>query len=409
MKWLGASAIALLSAATASTVGGCSGGGNSSVFTGGTPTGGAPSGTGSGSGSGGSLTGTGGITVPGSDAGSTTGTGGGGLLRDAACVSSAIRGDQRPVTLYFMMDNSQSMTTVDPGQTLSRWAIISDAVPAFAADPANAGLFAGLDFFPEPGAGGGGRNGGGADCTITTYEMPNVPIDVLPGPANAQANAFATAIAGRMLGGGGTPTTPALQGAIEFSANWQIAHPERTVSVVFVTDGIPNGCNSSVANAAMAAAAGLAGTPSIKTYVLGVGPEVMNNLDPVAMAGGTGTAYVVTMGGAAALSAALAAIKGTTVTCDYNIPVLDGGQVDFTAVNVQITVGSTGAPTLLGQVASAAACGSGGGWYYDRPVPPGVPPPTTITLCPQSCSAVEGTTGSQLDVLLGCKTTPRVN
>jgi hypothetical protein len=307
-----------------------------------------------------------------------------------------------------MMDNSQSMNTIDPGQTLSRWAIISQAVPAFAADPANAGLFAGLDFFPEAGTGGGG-NGGGANCAITAYEMPNVPIDVLPGAGNAQANGFATAIAGRTLGGGGTPTTPALQGAIEFSRNWQIGHPERTVSVVFVTDGIPNGCNSTVQNAAMAAAAGLAGTPPIKTYVLGVGPEVMNNLDPVAMAGGTGQSYVVTAGGAAALSAALAAIKGTTVTCDYNIPVLDGGQIDFGSVNVRTTIGPTGMPTLLGQVPSASACGSGDGWYFDNPFPPGMPPPTTITLCPQSCSAVQNTMGSQLDVLLGCKTTPRVN
>src|SRR5439155_15165821 len=126
-------------------------------------------------------------------------------------------------------------------------------------------------FFPEAGTGGGGR-GGTASCLITDYEMPNVPIDVLPGAGNAQANAFMTAINGRTLGGGGTPTVPALAGAIAFSAMWQTAHPERNVYVVFVTDGLPNGCNSTVADAAAAAAAGLAGTPSIKTYVLGVGP-----------------------------------------------------------------------------------------------------------------------------------------
>jgi hypothetical protein len=375
-----------------------------------TGTAGTSTGSGSGtSGTGTSSTSTGGVIMTGGrDAASGAG---GGLLGDAACVSTAIRGDQRPVTLYFMMDNSQSMTTIDPGQTLSRWQIISDAVPAFAADPANAGLFAGLDFFPEPAPGGGGGRGGTALCAPTDYENPNVPIDVLPGASNAQAMAFATAISGRTLGGGGTPTTPALQGALAFSAMWQTAHPERTVSVVFVTDGIPNGCSSTVANAAMAAAAGLAGTPStpsIKTYVLGVGPEVVANLDPVAMAGGTGTAYVVTMGGAAALSAALAAIKGTTVTCDYNIPTPSGGgTIDFGLVNVQTTIGPTGAPTLIGRVDNAGACGTGPGWYFDHPVP-GVPPPTKITLCPGSCGPVQTTPGSQLDVLLGCKTEPRV-
>jgi hypothetical protein len=188
---------------------------------------------------------------------------------------------------------------------------------------------------------------------------------------------------------------------------WQTAHPERDVDVVFVTDGLPNGCNSTVAGAADAAAAGLAGTPSIKTYVLGVGPEVVANLDPVAMAGGTGTAYVVTMGGAAGLAAALAAIKGTTVTCDYNLPRLDAGALDFNAVNVRTTVGTMGTPMLIGQVANAAACGSGPGWYYDNPVPPGVPAPTKITLCPGACNPLQTTPGSQLDVLLGCKTEPR--
>jgi hypothetical protein len=66
-----------------------------------------------------------------------------------------------------MMDNSGSMETEDPGQNLSRWEIISAAVPAFAGDPASAGLMAGLDFFPEPAMGGGGGGGGGnPSCLI---------------------------------------------------------------------------------------------------------------------------------------------------------------------------------------------------------------------------------------------------
>jgi hypothetical protein len=296
-----------------------------------------------------------------------------------------------------MMDNSGSMNTIDPGQTLSRWDIVKDAVPGFAHDPANAGLMAGLDFFPEPGMPGGGRNGGGGGGN-----------DVLPGAGNVQADAFTTAIAGRMLGNG-TPTLPALQGALAAAATWQTAHPERTVYVVFVTDGLPNGCNSTVANAAAAAAAALAGTPSIKTYVLGVGPEVVANLDPIALAGGTNAAYVVTMGGAAGLSAALAAIKGSIITCDYSLPSLDGGQLDFRAVNVQTRIGPMGTPNLINQVPSTSACGTGDGWYYDNPVPPGVPAPTKITLCPTSCDALQATPGGQLDVLLGCKTEPRVN
>src|SRR5258705_4748918 len=146
-----------------------------------------------------------------------------------------------------MMDNSGSMNTVDPGQSLSRWEIISAAVPAFAADPANAGLMAGLDFFPEPGMGGGGGGGSNPSCLVTDYQNPNVPIDVLPGAANAQADAFTTAISGRSLSGG-TPTLPVLLRALAFAAQWQAAHPEPNAYVVFVTDRMPHCWNSTVAN-----------------------------------------------------------------------------------------------------------------------------------------------------------------
>src|SRR5437764_15290315 len=114
MRYLGAKATVFLCILGASWVGGCGGGGSPSVFgASGTGTAGTPTGTGTGAGAGTSST-TGGMIITAPDA--ATG-GGGGLLGDAACVSTAIRGDQRPVTLYFMMDNSQSMSTIDPGQT----------------------------------------------------------------------------------------------------------------------------------------------------------------------------------------------------------------------------------------------------------------------------------------------------
>jgi hypothetical protein len=321
---------------------------------------------------------------------------GGILTSDAACLSAERQGEQRPVALFFMMDSSGSMNTTDPGQTQSRWEIISAAVPAFINAPENAGIWAGLDFFPEQGMGGGNNN---VSCMLPDYQNPNVPVDILPGPNNAL---FAAAITGRNLGNG-TPTTPALQGAIVSAQAWQRLHPEQIVSVVFMTDGQPNGCQSTIPNASAAAAAGLVGTPPIRTYVLGVGVEAAN-LDAIAMAGGTNMAYLVTMGGAAALTTALNAIKGTAITCDYSVPMQPGQQLDFEAVNVQARVGRLGNPSLIGQVASAAACGLGDGWYYDRPVVQGGPPPTSITLCPNTCEPLKMQQGSELKVLLGCKT-----
>jgi hypothetical protein len=383
--------------------------------TGGTSGGGAAgAGVGASLGTGGGAAGSSGssaitITNPGTDGG-----GNNMLNPDAACVATAMQGEQRPVALFFMMDNSGSMTTIDRGETQTRWELISTAVPAFLANPANVGLYAGLDFFPEVlmADAGAGRNGGGnnnannASCNVADYENPNVPIGIIPGPNNAQVNAFGTAINTRVVQGQ-TPTTPALEGALHSASLWQTAHPEMSTFVVFMTDGQPNGCNSSVANAAAAAAAGVGGTPAIKTYVLGVGPQV-GNLDAIAVGGGTGpTAYLVATGGADALTATLNLIKGTAVSCSYKVPTTSGAALDFAKVNVQTTVGPSGTPTLVDRVDGLAACGTQSGWYYDQPIDGGAPP-TTITLCPSACAPLTATNGSSLQILIGCKAVTRI-
>lgn len=336
-------------------------------------------------------------------------SGSGGLIADAACVATARQGERRPVALLIMMDNSGSMNTRDPGQTLTRWELISAAVPAFLAAPTNAGIFAGLDFFGEPlqaanDAGGGGGNNNQVSCVVTDYENLNVPIDIVPGANNSQVDAFTTAITTRRVNGN-TPTTPALQGALVSATAYQVAHPELVVAVVFVTDGQPQGCNNNnVANAAAAAAAAAGGAPAVRTYVLGVGPET-GNLDAIAVGGGTGpNAFLVTTGGADALTTTLEAIKGSALSCDYNVPMIPGQQLDYTAVNVQTRTGAGAGPAILDQVANANACGTGTGWYYDVPVTANGPAPTTISLCPASCDPLKATPGSELQVLIGCAT-----
>jgi hypothetical protein len=409
MVWLGSLGLSAIALGCSASDVSASGSGSSIGAGGGAANGGAAGAVGNAGSAGTGVAGGGGtsVIVTGPISG---GQGGGTLNADAACLAQAQQGEQRPIALLFMVDNSQSMNTVDRGQTQSRWNIIRAAVPAFLSAPENAGLWVGLDFFSEPlrvDAGGGGQGNNNTSCNVVDYENLNVPVDVLPGGNNAQVNALTTAINTRVVQGN-TPTTPALQGAISSAATWQSAHPEQNVFVVFVTDGQPNGCNSSVANAAAAAAAGVLATPSIKTYVLGVGVEV-GNLDAIAVGGGTGpTAYLVTSGGAAALTAALNTIKGTAVACDYKVPDLSGRLLDFTQINVQSRVGSQGNQVLLGRVDNAAACGTGDGWYYDQPVVIGGPPPTTITLCPSTCDPLKTTPGSELQVLIGCKTITRI-
>ncbi|HEY3594129.1 MAG TPA: VWA domain-containing protein, partial [Polyangiaceae bacterium] len=235
------------------------------------------------------------------------------------------------------------------------------------------------------------------DCNRANYQIPAVPFALLP----AAANAFGIALA-QTMPNGNTPTTPALQGAIDFARSQIMANPSRDVAVVLTSDGVPNGCNSTVATAAAAAMAGVAGTPSIKTYVIGVGPSLAN-LNQIAAAGGTGQAFLIdTNNTAAAVATQFTAALGkiaAPITCNYTIPMVAGKPLDFSAVNIQTRVGANGDPQLVGKVTDAAGCGTGDGWYYDNNAMP-----TKITLCPTTCTPLMNTMGSHLQILIGCAT-----
>lgn len=96
---------------------------------------------------------------------------------------------------------------------------------------------------------------------------------------------------------------------------------------------------------------------------------------------------------------ATSVVKSSKISCDYAIPVPDGGMIDPARVNVQYTAmpGTSAQPIL--NVSSAAGCGQKGGWYYDAPQNP-----TKITLCATTCAAIQSNTGGKVDVLFGCET-----
>ena len=74
---------------------------------------------------------------------------------------------------------------------------------------------------------------------------------------------------------------------------------------------------------AQVAAAALAGTPSLLTFVIGVGSS-LTSLNGIAAAGGTGQAFIVDAAGAdpgGQFLAAMNAIRGSAaVGCQYTIP-----------------------------------------------------------------------------------------
>jgi hypothetical protein len=253
-------------------------------------------------------------------------------------------------------------------------------------------------------------SGGGCDkaaCFEASYSPPKVAIGALPGNAAQLLTAITNATAG-----GGTPTAVALQSALDIAKTHATANPGHAVAVVLATDGLPTLCTPTDATqiATTIAAPAVAGTPSIKTFVIGVFTDAdkttgTTNLNALASGGGTGSAFIISTSGnvTTQFQAALDTIRGTALPCDYTVPTPESGTPDYDKVNVQLT--SSSGSTVIPYKQTAASCDpTAGGWYYDADPSTGATP-KTITLCPASCSAVkQAGGGAQVDVVLGCKT-----
>jgi hypothetical protein len=355
--------------------GGAAGGGASGAATGGTTGGGTP-------GIPPSLTPTtppaGGVPPPGGA------PGGGSDL--PTCGAETVKAIPLPVDIFILQDRSQSMLMpAMAGGTLSKWDAVKQALTSFVQSPAATGLGVGLGFFPPV---------AGNACTPATYATPAVGIAGLP-PASA---ALITTLNAAMPGGN-TPTRPALDGAILYARAWEMMMTRR-VAIALATDGEPNQCNSTVP--AVSASAAAAAATGIFTFVVGVGPS-LQNLNAIAQAGGTNTAYLVETAGVDQLIAAFKSIQqqAAKLACSFSIPPSPTGQMlDPAAVNVRFT--ATGNPAnavTLGQVPGGRSqCGPMGGWYLDNPAAP-----TSISLCDASCQLVNTAPDGVISLVFGCK------
>ncbi|HET7543239.1 MAG TPA: vWA domain-containing protein [Polyangiaceae bacterium] len=328
--------------------------------------------------------------------------------QNSACTQTSADGQPTQVDLYFMVDITGSMNCPVPDGGVmcdmaqgpptsgdSRWTVVSAALKAFIADPANQTLGVGLRFFPIAGS-MGGPGGGGAACNASSYATPNVEI----GPLSMTAQPLTAAIDMQMPNGS-TPTVPSLTAALSHATAWAQAHPTHRVAVVYATDGQPNGCGNTntVDQAAATALRAALGTPSIPTYVLGVGPSLAN-LNSIAENGGTKSAFLVDTSGNAAqqLSAALATIRATSaLDCTYTVPTPPSGQaLEPGKVNVEYT-NSAGMVTKILQDPAGTSCDAGSGWQYSADG-------KQINLCGKACTDVKADKGGKLQVLFGCST-----
>jgi hypothetical protein len=322
-----------------------------------------------------------------------------------------------------MLDQSGSMSdSVGGGGT--KWSAVTSAIDTFTQQPGLDGVSVGLQYFAQPQGGGqctqltcvhdsdcGPMSCGpcvvgfcagiittGADsCNAADYAHADVEIAPLPGVATAIHTSM-----GHHSPSTSTPTSAALQGAIDHASAWGHAHAGDAAVVVLATDGDPTECDTSLPDIDAIAAAGLAQMPKILTFVIGVGPDAAN-LDGIAAAGGTMTAFHVDTNANTnqQFLAAMNAIRHAALGCTYQIPVpMGGGMIDFGAVNVVYTPGGGGPAQTIPYVMTKANCpANGNGWYYDDPNMP-----TQIVLCDALCTSVEADVSGQVDITLGCTT-----
>jgi hypothetical protein len=308
------------------------------------------------------------------------------------------------------------LDTVAGGGT--KWDAVTQALKSFVTQPGLGGISVGIQYFGLPPGGGNCACNFDSDCppgdscdtfvnlcfscefgdscNAADYAKADVEIAPLPGVAPAiiaSINAHSPNTS--------TPTSAALAGAIQHAKDWSAAHPGHVVIDIFATDGDPSECDLDLNNINAIAAAGYSGMPKISTFVIGVGNS-LSALNGIAAAGGTGQAFIVdtTQNVNMQFIAALNAIRGAALGCNYKIPVPSVGQPDYTKVNVEYTPGGSTTPQIIPQVQDKSQCpSSGDAWYYDDPSNP-----TQILLCDATCNKLSMDSMGTVNVVLGCKT-----
>jgi hypothetical protein len=339
------------------------------------------------------------------------------LTPDAACGTGSADASLSPVNMIVMFDRSTSMEEIADRDTMaSRWDLASAALSAFFADPGAADLGVALRFFPHDLPMMGctaqgceddedddleGYPNATAACQQVLVDMGTLLAD--PAPADAHEAALVSAV--QMSApevAQGTPIYAALGGALNWATAYQALHTDQKTVVIFVTDGEANGCNTNPEDIAQLAADALA-TSGVTTYAIGLTGASDDDMNLLAEAGGTMMSYFIDDGATASadLLAALNAIRGMALSCDFPMPTATdmGMAIDKEQVNVNYTASTTGVETTLSKVMSAAECGTAVSWYYDNN-----DAPTRIFLCPAACDIVKADGDAKLDILVGCQT-----
>lgn len=299
------------------------------------------------------------------------------------CITETLAAEPVPLAMLIVIDRSGSMAG-------TKWDQARNAMIAFADSPGAAGSKLGLSIFPPDSS---------SSCELASF-APIVPIGPLPDNALLLKNALVSRDAT-----GGTPMVPALQAGVAAMKSHLGANPNEEGVLILVTDGEPSGCSSSLSSVVAEVSAANSGTPSIRTFAVGMEGAKFSNLDQIATAGGSTKSYDASGVGGGGMQQqlfdALDAIRSGALGCEYILPAPppDKGVLDPASVQIEFTPGKNDPTQTFKHVTDPSQCGATtGGFHYDDPANP-----KRIILCPASCEAVKGATAqATVNVFLGC-------
>lgn len=243
------------------------------------------------------------------------------------------------------------------------------------------------------------------ECDSATYAAPDVPIDPLPDNQPALFTSLGAHNPSKVwppvlpLGILDSPYNLALQGAISALRTWSKSQTKPKLAAVLVTDGLLNfSCPLAPSvETPQIAEGGVSGTPSVVTYVLGVGDRT-DSLNAIASAGGTDHAYLVASTAAPAdILAQLKDIRDVALPCEISV---DQAHLTQGDVNVELTV--QGTSETLSRVNGSSDCTTASTpkqWFAESPDAGG-----KVALCSAACTSIRTIKNATLDVVYGCPT-----
>jgi len=308
----------------------------------------------------------------------------------------------QPLGIYLIVDQSKSIE--------SEWSTVVSTLEGFIDESQTLlNVDVGIQYFAlTPNLSTPSSTWTTAACTAASYVVPDVAIappvnhDALFASIAAHGpDAIAQLVA--QSPGASLPESPidiALSGAIQGAQAWATrnadANPRPVVLLVSAgidNTGSPPVCDQPQLGAIIAAATGVAGIPSVATYVLAIGDKP--DMDQIAFAGGTGSAHAVpTDPTHSDILATLEEIRTSALPCEIDV---DASALKNRRVNVEL------AGTNLTRVQSLAVCDPTAQnleWYVSA----GDGGASHIELCPSTCQTVRGMADATLDVVYGCRT-----